>query len=102
MIPALLISTDALIKKDTDKYGDEILSAFSDIADSEPKFFKNQIQEVTNLIKTIVYNKNIDDNNLKETATEILVLILERVPSIGKTKSNILNDLIQLIFFNMV
>lgn len=50
-----------------------MLSAFSDIADSEPKFFKKHIEDLVKMIKLIVFNKKIDDNNLKESATEILV-----------------------------
>jgi hypothetical protein len=40
LIPSLLQSSYELITKDTDKYGDEVLSSLTDIADSEPKFFK--------------------------------------------------------------
>jgi len=36
------------------------------------------------MLQKIVFSKDIDDNNLKETATECLILILERLPSIGK------------------
>jgi hypothetical protein len=35
-----------LIKKDDDKYGDDVLSCFADIADSEPKFFKKDFSIV--------------------------------------------------------
>lgn len=34
------------MKKDYSKYGDDVLSTFADIADSEPKFFKKQFQDV--------------------------------------------------------
>lgn len=39
---------------------------------------------------------------MKETATEILILILERLPSIGKTNQDSLQATLELIFYNMV
>lgn len=84
LIPNLLQSSFDLITKDTDKYGDEVLSSLTDIADSEPKFFKKDFVMLQQMLEKVVYSKDIDDNNLKETATECLILILERLPSVGK------------------
>lgn len=53
-------------------------------------------------MSSIVYDKRIEESSLKETATEVLVLILERLPSIGKNNKNILKNIIEMIFFNMV
>jgi len=36
------------------------------------------------MLQKVVYSKDIDDSNLKESATECLILILERLPSVGK------------------
>lgn len=102
LVQTMLNSAMQLIKKDYSKYGDDVLSAFADIADSEPKFFKKQFENVVQLMSAIVYDKNIDESSLKETATEVLVLILERLPSIGKNNQAVLKTIIEMIFFNMV
>lgn len=72
------------MNKQWDKFGDDVLSSFADIADCEPKFFKKNFIELTTLMSQVIFSKEIDDTNLKETATETLILILERLPSIGK------------------
>lgn len=87
---------------DCDKYGDDVLSSLADIAEAEPKIFKKQFELLTKALSEFVYSKKIDDQNLKESASEVLILILERLPSIGKTNSAILGQVIQIIFYNMV
>ena len=54
------------------------------------------------MLSTVVFDTNIDDSMLKETATEILILVLERIPSLGKLNKNTLNGVLEMIFFNMV
>jgi hypothetical protein len=102
LVPALLQSALGLIKKDADKYGDEVLSSFADIADAEPKFFKKDFKLVQQMMAAVVYDKDIDDSNLKETATEVLILILERIPSICKNDQAVLSSTVEMIFYNMV
>jgi hypothetical protein len=91
-----------LLFLDCDKYGDDVLSSLADIAEAEPKIFKKQFELLTKALSEFVYSKKIDDQNLKESASEVLILILERLPSIGKTNSAILGQVIQIIFYNMV
>jgi len=43
------------------------------------------------MMSAIVYDKNLDDASLQETATEIMILILERIPSCGKNNLEILS-----------
>lgn len=102
LVPALLQSALGLIKKDADKYGDDVLSSFADIADAEPKFFKKDFKLVQQMMAAVVYDKDIDDSNLKETATEVLILILERIPSISKNDQAVLSSTVEMIFYNMV
>lgn len=96
------MTSHALIKKDADKYGDDVLSAFADIADAEPKFFKKDFKLLLDMMNALVYDKNIDENSLKETATEVVLLIVERVPSICKKDTNLLKKTVEMIFYNMV
>jgi hypothetical protein len=50
----------------------------------------------------VVYDKNIDDSNAKEIATETLVCVLERIPSIAKSNTAALKKVIEVIFYGMV
>jgi hypothetical protein len=36
------------------------------------------------MLSAVVFDKSIEETMLKETATEIMILILERIPSLGK------------------
>ena len=51
----------------------------------------------------VTFNKKIEDHGIKETATELLISIGERVPSLfrEKHKQN-LNGLLEMIFIHMV
>jgi hypothetical protein len=35
-------------------------------------------------MQKIIYDKEIQDENIKETAIEIVIVVLERIPSLGK------------------
>lgn len=35
-------------------------------------------------MQKIIYDKEIDDENIKETAIETVIIVLERIPSLGK------------------
>ena len=50
-----------LIKKSDDKYGYDVLSSFADIAESEPKFFKENFNITFEFAKWVVYEKEIED-----------------------------------------
>jgi len=79
-----------------------VLSGFADMAEAEPKFFKKNFEMLTKAMSGFVYDKNVDDQNLKESATEVLVLVLERIPSLGKNNKELLSQVIQMVFYNMV
>ena len=91
-----------LIKQDPDQFGEEILNCFADISECEPKFFKKDFNMLFQMLSAVVFDKNIDESMLKETATEIMILILERIPSLGKQNKDTLNGILEMIFFNMV
>lgn len=46
LVPSLLQCSLGLIKNNSDKYGDEILSALADICDAEPKYFKKDFKSL--------------------------------------------------------
>lgn len=87
LVPHLVQASFSLLSLDADKYGDDVLSGLADIAEAEPKFYKKSFELLTKATSEFVYSKNVDDQNLKETASEVLILVLERLPSIGKTNT---------------
>lgn len=102
LVPDMVQAGVGLLSQDTDKYGDDVLSGFCDIAEAEPKFFKKSFEVMTKAFSEFVYNKNVDDQNLKESASEVLILVLERLPSLAKNNKELLGQVLQIIFYNMV
>lgn len=94
LVPHMVQAGVALLSKDADKYGEDVLSGFCDIAEAEPKFFKKSFEVMTKAFSELVYNKNVDDQNLKETASEVLILVLERLPSIAKNNKDLLSQVL--------
>jgi len=43
LLPILYQSSINLLKENLEKYGDEVLGVYADIAECEPKFFKKDI-----------------------------------------------------------
>jgi hypothetical protein len=52
-------------------------------------FFKEKINDLSLLIKKICLDKSIDEVSIKELALEIIINIIERVPSIIKNNSSL-------------
>lgn len=77
------------------------MDAFSDIAESEPKYFRKYF---TTLIQVISnnYNKKYDDEEVREKCVEVIVMICERVPSLLKTNTDCIEKLIEMIFIQMI
>lgn len=102
LVPVMIEQGYLLIKTDVDKYGDDVLSEFTDIVECEPKLFKAHFEKLHSMMSSLVYDKDIDEKSLKESATEILIIIIERYPSIYKQKLDLLPKIIQMVFYNMV
>ncbi len=92
---------EVIIKKSNNST--DVLGEIADIADSEPKFFKKDFTILFQYMKSMVFDKKITESNLKQQATEILITIGERIPSLLKNQnSENLRSLLEIIFFHMV
>jgi hypothetical protein len=57
---------------------------FCDLAETEPKFFRNFFKETFMTMHKICFNKTISDEGIKKMATEMMITIGERVPKLFK------------------
>lgn len=64
--------------------GSQALTVFCDLAETEPKFFKNFFKETFMTMHKICFNKTISDEGIKKMATEMMITIGERVPKLFK------------------
>lgn len=55
-----------------------------DLAESEPRFFKQFFKETFTCMYKICFSKNIDDDGIKKMATETMITIGERIPALYK------------------
>lgn len=69
--------------------------------DIEPKFFKKKFKELVELLKSIFHLKDIE-SGVKRMATEILVDYAEKSPTQFRKKKDILESVIEMVFFHMV
>jgi len=80
------------------------LSTLADIAEAEPKFFKENFNITFEFIKWVVYDKEIDDIALKEIAVNFIITIIERIPSIAKKEKDRtkLKEIVNMLFHGMI
>lgn len=72
------------------------------MAETEPKFFKKKFNMLFEAMYKITFEKNIDDSGIKRIATEIIISIGERIPSVFKNNNDALSRLIEMVFYHMV
>lgn len=65
VLPNLYNASCRLLQKDMDKFGDDVLSTYADIAETTPKFLRKDIAGLVKVTKGVVYHKDCDQN-LKE------------------------------------
>jgi len=82
IMPALQAVWTLLEKDET--MGSQGLQVFCDLAESEPKFFKANFKETFMCMHKICFNKNIEDEGIKKMATEAMITVGERIPSLFK------------------
>lgn len=101
LLPKALEGLKQLLNSDQD-LGDEALSMFTDISEAEPKFFKKHFQETFDTMYIISINKNIEESGIKKMATELIVSIVERLPSLIRKNPDNLRKLFEMIFSQMI
>lgn len=81
---------------------EDSLTHISDISEGEPKFFKKHFNYLYEAVVAISFNKDIEDQGIKKMALEIIVSVVERIPSLVKKNKEILSKIIEMIFFQMI
>mmetsp|Transcript_1961 Transcript_1961/g.2897 ORF Transcript_1961/g.2897 Transcript_1961/m.2897 type:complete len:525 (+) Transcript_1961:709-2283(+) len=80
----------------------DALIEFIDIAEIEPKFFVPKFKEVFSNTLDIVGKTDFTNPSIRQQPVQFYVSIIERVPSIARKDTDMLNSLFQLIFQLMV
>ena len=78
-----------------------MLGFMQEMVEAEPKIFKKYVDTVMEMMKNIVFDAS-KEQGLKEQAIEIIINILERIPSIFKNHENKLKSILEMIISTMV
>ena len=75
---------------------------FNEIAEIEPKFFQTQFKDIFQNTKHIVGEQDLANQQIRQQPIEFFVTVIERIPSIAKKDTEMLTELIELIFKLMI
>lgn len=75
---------------------------FNEIAEIEPKFFQPRFKDIFNNTMHIVVKADFANAQIRQQPIEFYVTCIERIPSIVKKDTELLKNLIQLIFRLMI
>lgn len=87
--------------------GDEVVLQdafieFNEIAEIEPKFFQTKFKDIFQNTKHIVGEQDLANQQIRQQPIEFFVTVIERIPSIAKKDTEMLKELIELIFKLMI
>lgn len=80
----------------------DALVEFNEIAEIEPKFFQSKFPEIFNALKAVVLQQDFTNSQIRQLPIEFFVTIIERIPNIVKKNTELLKELIELIFRLMI
>lgn len=89
-------------EKDEETILEDALVEFNDIADVEPRYFKQNFKDLFAILKVIVMKNDFCNPVIRQQPVEFEVTVVERIPSIVKKDEALLKDLIELIFQLMI
>jgi importin-5 len=69
--------------------------------DIEPKFFKKKLKELNELLQNVFKMPDLE-SGVKRMATEMLVDYAQKYPALFRKKKDILQNVIEMIFYHMV
>ena len=95
VITASMAADDEVVLKDA-------LVEFNEIAEIEPKFFQSKFPEIFQALKAVVLNQDFTNTQIRQLPIEFFVTIIERIPNIVKKNTELLKELIELIFRLMI
>lgn len=81
---------------------EDSLLEFNDIAEAEPKFFKQHFQSIFQKFSGIMSKSDFTNTSIRHQPVEFLVTIVERVPSILKNNVDLLKALLDIVFKLMI
>ena len=97
----MLNSLYTTIKADQDE-GQSILETFTDIVETEPKFFRESFESLFSTIWKINMEEKDIETDIKHMGTETLIALIERIPQIVRKNAAYLEKIIELIFTHMI
>ncbi|EGR31191.1 hypothetical protein IMG5_116170 [Ichthyophthirius multifiliis] len=101
LIPQMLNTLYKVLKTDQDE-GQLILEVFTDIVETEPKFFKENFEQLFSTVWKINMEEKEIETDIKHMGTETLISLVQRLPQIVRKNQEYLLKLIELIFSHMI
>lgn len=99
--PVLTVCKSMLFEAKNVDLTSEILINFSDIVETEPKFFKNVFVELIDLLAEI-RNLNDIEAGVKDQCIEIAVSLSQRYPEMLKKNQTLMQKVVEIIFSQMM
>eukprot|EP00331_Platyophrya_macrostoma_P022094 CAMPEP_0176443770 /NCGR_PEP_ID=MMETSP0127-20121128/22638_1 /TAXON_ID=938130 /ORGANISM="Platyophrya macrostoma, Strain WH" /LENGTH=1003 /DNA_ID=CAMNT_0017829097 /DNA_START=385 /DNA_END=3396 /DNA_ORIENTATION=+ len=101
LVPLIMNTTLIVLDKSEDK-GVDCLSSIVDLVESEPKFFKKNFDYLFQSMKKICSAKDLSVDGIKQMAIQIIVSMIERLPTIFKENHNLIKDFLEMTFAYMI
>ncbi|EAR88916.3 importin protein (macronuclear) [Tetrahymena thermophila SB210] len=101
LVPLMLESFYTQIKQSPDD-AEEILIVFTDIAETEPKFFKEHFEYLFSTIWKVNMEHEDVETDVKHMGTETIISLIQRLPQIVRKNPAYISRLIEMIFKHMI
>ena len=99
--PVLVLCNDMAFKSNDIDETSEILISFSEIVETEPKFFRNSFNDLTDLMIKL---RNLEDLEIgiKEQCVEIIISMSQRYPELLKKDQSLMKKIVEMVFRHMM
>lgn len=102
LIPDMYNVIRAAAAADDEVVLQDALIEFNSIAEVEPKFFQASFKEIFTNTLDIVGKSDFTNTLIRQQPVEFYVTVIERVPGIAKKNTDLLKELVELIFKLMI
>jgi len=89
-------------KEEDETVLEDALVEFNELAEIEPLFFKPSFKELYAALKPIIQHKDFCNTNIRQQPLEFIVTLLERKPSLAQKDTEMLKDILEMIFRLMI
>ena len=100
-VPVLLICNDFAFNQQNLEETTELLVSFSEIIETEPRFFKAAFEDLTDLMIKINNSPDIEIG-IKQQSVEIVISMSQRYSEVLKTNTGLLKKIIEMVFRHMI